>query len=199
MRIGARSLVVAAWLLLAGCKYDPHLNPGELRCSAAGECPRGYACSGGSCYPKGAENGANASAYIGSWRFGSTASVATTCSDGSQSNNSLADPSNKSPMTITAGPAGIADLDSIWLCELYLNVDATGAHLDSAAPNCTAPFEDAAGATIGNSYWMVDSFDVLTSDGATATHHATYVREDDYLTGDVVTCNQTVQAPMTKN
>jgi hypothetical protein len=202
MRIQVRTalgaLAVAVWLVASACKYDPKLGEGELRCSAAGECPRGYTCGAGFCHSKGGGNSAGASAYVGNWQFGSTASVMTTCSDGTNSTNSLADPNNQTPMKIKAGPTGGADLDSFWLCDLYLNVDTTGAHLASAAGDCTATFP-ATGTQLGNSYWTVDTFDVLTSDGKNATHHATYIREDDYLTGDVVMCNQTVQAPLTKN
>jgi hypothetical protein len=194
---------VALGLVVAGCKYDPHPRDGALRCSISGECPEGFSCMANRCWSKNAGQDAGLGGdaistavlgrYIGGWTMDATAAVNTECDDGF----SETDPLNDLLMTISAGAPGVSDLNASWLCELGMRLDSAGAHLYEPNPSCTNAGEMPKPEPV--STWTAGTFDFSTIDGRTATHVATYVRVDQYAAGDVVNCDQTVTATLTKN
>jgi hypothetical protein len=196
--------VAAVWFTAAGCKYDPQFSDGALRCSVKGECPQGYSCMANLCRSnkdssRDAGLGGDAisamvlTRYTGDWILAATSSVHTQCDDGFDDNALLNALGDQDPVTIDRGNPGVADLDSKWLCELYLRVDTAGAaHLFTGSPPC---FDNSGDPTQS---WTATQFDFSTSNGITATHSAFYNRVDDYKNGSVVNCTQVVRATLTK-
>jgi hypothetical protein len=190
------------WFGAAGCKYDPQFADGSLRCSIKGECPQGYSCMANLCRSSSARDaglGADAipamvlNRYTGDWILAPTANVHTLCDDGFDDTALLNALGDQDPVTIDRGIPGVADLDSQWLCELYLRVDAAGAaHLFTGSPPCFDNSGDPAQS------WTATQFDFSTSNGITATHSASYNRVDEYNNGAVVSCTQIVRATLTK-
>jgi hypothetical protein len=198
-------IALACFGAAVGCKYDPHPQDGTLRCSTAGECPEGYTCQTNTnlCFSKSGmsrDGGLGGDAippavlnrYIGDWALGPTSTVDTRCDNGFVETTLLNPLSDQSPMTISAGTPGLADLDSSWLCQLYLRLDTSGAHLFDGNPSC---IDDSTDPT---NTWTATQFDVVTNNGITATHSAFYNRVDRYADGTVVNCMQTVHAPLSK-
>jgi len=221
MRVVFRSspgawVVAVPALLLAACTYSPKIDDGTLGCGPDGECPSGYSCRIGPgsvprCYDDngpgpgaldggggGGDGGIDAvpiavlNRYLGDWAFGTDATVKTQCDDGFSDTTSL---SGSGDMTVIKGPAGIADLTSQWLCDIYLGLDANGAHLRGSHPACTGVSSDQK----TDFTWTAASFEFKTADGLTAQHAAKYNRLDEWTDGTVVHCTQDVAAVLTKN
>jgi hypothetical protein len=197
--------LAALWCGAGGCKYDPQPADGTLRCSTSGECPDGYSCRVNTCWsnaggPRDGGLGGDAippavlNRYIGSWVLDPTAKVVTMCDDGFVDTTLLSPVSNPSIMTITRGTPPRSDLDSMWLCPaLSLRLDSTGAHLFSGGSNCLSDSSQNPTQT-----WTATAFDVLSADGTTGSHMASYNRLDRYTDGSVVNCAQTVTAALVK-
>lgn len=214
--------LTAGWLagalaLLAACSYSPNIKSGELLCSDNRECPRGFACSGSNvCCANGdlicnaggtgtggvsgtggsgAGTGGQKAAFIGTWTFGSTASVLSECEDNTTGTNTLAN----TTLAITAGATGGTALEanwSVWQASgcpstISLSYDATGAHVVDTNWSC----QDDSGAI--SDYWLVNDFDVTLTSATTATHYGLYYLEETQ-SGVTTICQQTVTATMTK-
>jgi hypothetical protein len=179
---------------LGGCQYDPHPAEGALRCSMSGECPEGYSCQNNLCFTKNGLPSSKIGDYVGNWLLSVTAKVQTQCDNGF-SQTDLLSPAT-SPSYLTVSQAGPAALTSVWSifdpCNVTLRWDASGAHLDDADTSCV----DDQGDPVQT--WTTTSFDLLTSNGRTGTHHGTYKRKDEYFDGTSTTCDQTVTAPLIK-
>lgn len=205
--MGSRLLSVLAVVLagalgagLSGCSYDPHPVDGTLSCSAAYECPQGYECQRGTntCWSKKRDAGSspdlgtpsgNIMDYVGEWLLGVTSNVKTVCDDGYTDTSLLSPVDSPSTMTVSRSGAGLL---SVWLCDVTLRWDNTGAHLNDADPSC---MDDAADPTY---LWTATKFDLVTSNGLIGQHDATYTRKDTFQDGTIVNCNQTVTAPLIK-
>jgi hypothetical protein len=213
---------IALVAVACGCSYDPHPADGKVGCSAKGECPQGYTCdptsetcfsgtngggigsggTSGNSGTGGATISVNASDYVGDWAFEDGAVVVTSCNDGSaDATASLSDPSSAMNMTNTMAPSGIAALESIWLCDLFLNLDSAGAHLGTSNGPCVFGRQPGDPLTKPQSQtWITTKFElsVTKRDRGTATHVAEYTRTDVYTTTRVVTCHQVVHGDLQK-
>jgi len=202
-------LAVAGWIGAGalGCSYDPHIKDGDLLCSLNDQkCPDGYECRSGACYAATSGNkdagladvglGGDTIApavlkrYLGAWRMDDSALRTDQCDDGTSGTEPVTPLGTI--MEITAGEAGLSDLQSKWLCDLGLRLDATGAHLSNTDPSCSQTFQYEV------QTWTTSRFDLVTTDGLTATHVASYTLVDRFSTGKVVTCTQLVTASLTK-
>jgi hypothetical protein len=179
---------------LGGCQYDPHPAEGALGCSRSGECPEGYSCQSNLCFTKNGLPSSTIGDYVGTWLLTVTAKVQTQCDNGFSKTDLLSPATN--PSYLTVSQAGLAALTSVWSifdpCDVTLRWDASGAHLGDPASSCV----DDSGDPVYT--WTTTSFDLLTPNGRTGTHHATYTRKDEYFDGTVATCNQTVTASLIK-
>jgi hypothetical protein len=126
--------------------------------------------------------------YVGEWLLGVTSTVRTVCDDGYDDTTLLSPLDSPSTMTISRSGAGLL---SVWLCDVTLRWDASGAHLNDADPSCTDGTDPVY-------LWTATKFDLVTSNGLTAQHDATYTRKDTFDDGSIVNCNQTVTAPLIK-
>lgn len=186
---------------LSGCSYDPHPVDGTLTCSAAYECPEGYECQRATttCWSKKRDGGmglpdlgtpsSNIMDYVGEWLLAVTSTVKTVCDDGYDDTTLLSPADSPSTMTVSRSGAGLL---SVWLCDVTLRWDTTGAHLSDADPSC---MDDTADPIY---LWTATKFDLVTGNGLLGQHDATYTRRDQYEDGTIVNCNQTVTAPLIK-
>lgn len=222
-----RGIPIVAMIALAaatgGCSYDPHPADGKLACSADGQCPQGYACRfpAATCFSGAATSGAgggtgggapagtggspsstNASDYVGTWTFGNSANIVTSCNDGlGDATTIIAEHPDSLTMTIAAGGSTGAALLSVWLCELQLGVDTTGAHLGGGVHVCA--FNRAANDPTSDPVtqtWTATRFDfnVTKRDRGVATHVGEYDLVRLYASGSTVTCHQVVRGALQK-
>ena len=217
----SRARALAAALALVACSYSPNIESGSLVCSQKGECPRGFSCAssgpsagrcisssettgtggaGGSRGTGGASGDAgvpstSAASYIGTWVFDSAASVSNDCGPGyTPQTTSLAG----ATLQIYATSKGADILGATWSawspsdCAYELFLDELGVHLNDSSWSCQDTTEDPA------AYWQVESFEVVTSNGLTATHDAQYDRNYLYADGTTLYCTQAVHAVMNR-
>jgi hypothetical protein len=210
--------VVVAGAIAAGCSYDPHPANGKLACSADGQCPQGYSCQSpaGLCYADGAggsggsvaggtggaPSSTNVSDYVGNWMFGNAATIVTSCNDGlGDTTTNIADHPESLAMSIVSGGGGGAPLLSSWLCDLQLDVDSTGGHLDGGNHTCaqSRAVGDPASAPLTRT-WTATRFDfnVTKRDRNVATHVGEYDLVSVYSGGGMLLCHQVVRGGLQK-
>lgn len=151
--------------------------------------------------------GANMSAYVGTWSFTSGTTLDTECQGASSSGGPapfLTQGNPTSIMVITDN--GNGTLQAAWsewpACTYTLSVDSTGAHgTDADVWACeymSTPTPTTNSPQLTDQLWIYDTFDIVTTDGHTATHDGLYYRQDTYDDKSIVYCTQTLHAPMTK-
>lgn len=157
MRRGAVRGWMAAVLAVAatGCAYSPNPMSGALSCGPSNSCPEGYACDQGKCWTP---SHFAAKPFIGSWGFTAASTLAVTCSDGTNSNQTL------DGDVIEVLPGIDADLLAHYYCSFDLDVNGPGtkASLASSGQSCPFVSTDAKAYTVRGK-----SFDLTTSDGLT--------------------------------
>lgn len=223
-RVAVAAAVIAAaataTVAASGCSYDPHPADGKLACSADGQCPQGYTCQlpARACYADttgaggtggtvaggsgGAPSSTNASDYVGNWMFGNAATIVTSCNDGlGDTTTNIADHPDSLVMAITSGGATGAALLSSWLCDLQLDVDSTGAHLDGGNRSCVLnrAAGDPPSAPVTRT-WTATRFDfnVTKRDRGVATHVGEYDLVSVYSNGGMLLCHQVVRGGLQK-
>jgi len=207
--------VLVAGALAVGCTYSPNFRSGSLKCSPDGQCPSGYTCMHQLCCSPGdtacgaAGSGASAAAYVGTWNFSSTATLDTECQGSGSSGGPVSFLTSANPtstITITANGNALQAAWSEWpTCPYKMSVDSAGAHgteADTDAQPWGCQFTYTTTTTtppqLSAQEWIYDSFDIVTTDGRTATHDGVYFRQDTYTDSSVVYCTQVLHAPLTK-
>jgi hypothetical protein len=136
----------------------------------------------------------SAASYIGTWVFDAAAYVYTDCGpDYTPQTTTLAN----STLKIYATSQGANMLGASWsewpACTYSLVLDSTGLHVVSDSGwSCQDTSKDPA------AYWDVNSFDVTTTTGVSATHEATYLVGFFYADGTNLYCDQVVHAVMNR-
>lgn len=202
---------LSAGALALGCTYSPNFASGSLKCSTDGQCPDGYTCKQPYCCRSGdatcgGPSAATIAAYLGTWKFTSAATLDTECSGTGSSNGPAAFLTSANPVsTMALTDNGDGTLHAVWSewsgCSYTLSLDNAGAHgADAATWACEQQYSTTSTnpPQISKQLWIYDSFDIVTTDGKSATHDGVYYREDTYNDNSVVYCTQTLHAPLTK-